>query len=407
VPPTAVAVVARVAASVAGVAARSSRDAAARRSRSAVVRRTGRRSTARRSTAARRSRTALRSFAALRRATAGRSRAARRSTALGSFAALRRTGRSTASRSRTGRRSTARGRSRSAALRSFAATSSRSTAGRSRTGRRRTALRSTARSRGTAGGRSRAAVRRAGRGSTASSRSRSTALGSFAATAAAARFLTGTLPLIAMNRRATGLHNDGFAAAGLAGARAPTALATTIIVVPGMEQVEHIGLRDSGQPERGDHGATQSHPFHDAESPSLGIRIRGPSPSVGDVPAKCFFVGYSWPDLVRKSRPPGDARRVSPSYRPQSRRLRRQNVFHHAGSAFLGPLLGSGSRPEPRFQAVHELRPSRSVSEGLDQSIGGIRTTALVAQTSNSQGAYVKRRAGFFAHSACEKWMRP
>jgi hypothetical protein len=139
----------------------------------------------------------------------------------------------------------------------------------------------------------------------------------------------------------------------------------------------------------------------------LGFGFRGPSPSVGDVPAKCLFVGSRARYLVRKSRLPGDARRISPSYRPQSRRLRRQNVFHHAGNAFFGSLFGSSSLPEPHFQAVHEVRPSRSVAEGLDQSIGGIRTTALVAQTSNSQGGYVKPRAGFFGLSACEKWMRP
>jgi hypothetical protein len=34
----------------------------------------------------------------------------------------------------------------------------------------------------------------------------------------------------------------------------------------------------------------------------LGFGFRGPSPSVGDVPAKCLFVGSRARDLVRKSR---------------------------------------------------------------------------------------------------------
>jgi hypothetical protein len=214
--------------------------------------------------------------------------------------------------------------------------------------------------------------------------------------------------LIAVNRRAARLDDDRLAAAGLAGVRTPTALTAAVIMVPAVEQVEHVGLRGSGQTKGRDHSATQSHPFHDAESPSLGIRIPW-AVSIGRRRAgKNFVRGHSWPLTWFGGRgQPGDARRVSPSYRPQSRRLRRQNVFHHAGNAFLGSPLGSGSLPEPCFQAVHEVRPSRSVSEGLDQSIGGIRTTALGAQTSNSQGGYVKRRAGFFGLSACEKWMRP
>src|ERR1700722_5965473 len=69
----------------------------------------------------------------------------------------------------------------------------------------------------------------------------------------------------------------------------------------------------------------------------LGFGFRGPSPSVGDVPAKCFFVGPRASDLVRKSRLPGDARRVIPSYRPQSRRLRRQNVLTTQGALSCGP----------------------------------------------------------------------
>jgi hypothetical protein len=140
----------------------------------------------------------------------------------------------------------------------------------------------------------------------------------------------------------------------------------------------------------------------------LGFGFRGPSPSVGDVPAKCLFVGSRARDLVRKSRLPGDARRVSPSYRPQSRRLRRQNVFSPRRECLLWLPVGlEFPTRATHFQAVHEVRPSRSVSEGLDQSIGGIRMTALVAQTSNSQGGYVKPRAGFFGLSECEKWMRP
>jgi hypothetical protein len=84
-----------------------------------------------------------------------------------------------------------------------------------------------------------------------------------------------------------------------------------------------------------------------------------------------------------------------------------KRFFTTQGEPSWAPCLGSGSLPEPHFQAVHEVRPSRSVFEGLEQSIGGIRMTALVAQTSNSQGGYVKPRAGFFGLSACEKWMRP
>jgi hypothetical protein len=138
----------------------------------------------------------------------------------------------------------------------------------------------------------------------------------------------------------------------------------------------------------------------------LGFGFRGPSPSVGDVPAKILFVGSR--GLAPGSEVEAARRRASlvPSYRPQSRRLRRQNVFTTQGMPSLASLLGSGSPPKPCFQAVHEVCPSRSVFEGLDQSIGGIRTTALVAQTSNSQGGYVKPRAGFFGLSACEKWMR-
>ena len=73
-----------------------------------------------------------------------------------------------------------------------------------------------------------------------------------------------------------------------------------------------------------------------------------------------------------------DARRVfSEITRPRSHAFRRQNVFHHAKTAFdWPPCLGTGSLPMPSFQAIQEVAPSLSVCEGLDQSIGGIRTTA-------------------------------
>jgi hypothetical protein len=219
--------------------------------------------------------------------------------------------------------------------------------------------------------------------------------------------LTSTLALVAMNGRAARLHDDRFAAAGLTAARAATALAAPVMV-PTMKEVIHISLCGSGQTERGDHGATDSHPFHDAESPSLGIRIRGPSPSVGDVPAKCFFVGSRALDLVRKSRL---ARRRASRYPELPTAVaplettKRFSTTQRSPSC--GPCWARVPDPSPHFQAVHEARPSRSVAEGLDQSIGGIRMTALVAQTSNSQGGYVKPRAGFFGVSACEIWMRP
>ena len=215
--------------------------------------------------------------------------------------------------------------------------------------RRFAAPRSGTRSRSTARwatSRSRAAVRRrrARSRSAARGRSRSTALGRLTAAAAAGGFLTSTLPLVAMHCRATRLHDDRFAATGLTAARAATALAAPVMVPP-MEQVVHVGLCGSGHTESGDHGATDSHPFHDAESPSLGIRIRGPSPSVGDVPAKCSFVGPRAQDLVRKSGQPGDARRVIPSYRPQSRRLRRQNVSTTQGAPSCGPCWARVPHP--------------------------------------------------------------
>src|SRR5580692_1965919 len=223
-------------AAIARVAGRSGRHAAAGRSRSTVLRRTSRRSTARgRSRAAVRRRsgatTARRSRAALRRFAAPRSGTRSRAAACGrSGAAARSSGT----------------RSRSAASRSSGRT--RAAAGSRSARRRSTASRS--------GGRSRAAVRSRGTRSrgTASGRSRSTALGSLAATAAAGRFLTSTLPLVAVHRRATGLDDYRLAAAGLTGARAPTALRTAIMV-PAVEQVEHVGLCGSGQAEGGDHGA--------------------------------------------------------------------------------------------------------------------------------------------------------
>jgi len=70
------------------------------------------------------------------------------------------------------------------------------------------------------------------------------------------------------------------------------------------------------------------------------------------------------------------ASRFSEITRPRSHAFRRQNVSHHAKVTHWRPSFGTGSLPMPSFQAIREVAPSRSVCEGLIQSIGRTRTTA-------------------------------
>jgi hypothetical protein len=65
--------------------------------------------------------------------------------------------------------------------------------------------------------------------------------------------------------------NRRFATFGLARGGAPAVLAIAVAA----EQVENSGIRRSAQPDQGDHCATESDPFHQTASPSLGIHVEG------------------------------------------------------------------------------------------------------------------------------------
>ena len=82
--------------------------------------------------------------------------------------------------------------------------------------------------------------------------------------------------------------------------------------------------------------------------------------------------------LVRQELAARDARRVSPRSPDRGRTRSDDKTFLTTRRSRLGrcPSFGTGSLPMPSFQAIREVAPSRSVCEGLIQSIGGIRTTA-------------------------------
>ena len=109
----------------------------------------------------------------------------------------------------------------------------------------------------------------------------------------------------------------------------------------------------------------------------LGFDIVGRLHPVGDGPANCLFVGDCHPPGSAEAGCQRRASRFSEITRPRSRRVTDdKNVFHHASDAFAASPVRHGFPIHASFQSIREVAPSRSVCEGLDQSIGGIRTTA-------------------------------
>jgi hypothetical protein len=85
---------------------------------------------------------------------------------------------------------------------------------------------------------------------------------------------------------------------------------------------------------------------------------------------KLLFVGDSPPTWFGGG---GRRRRASRCPRSPDRGRagsRRQNVLDHVGDAILRHRFDTGSLPMSLFQTISVVAPSRSVCEGLEQSIG-------------------------------------
>jgi hypothetical protein len=116
--------------------------------------------------------------------------------------------------------------------------------------------------------------------------------------------------------------------------------------------------------------------FMTLQSPSLGIRVVGRLHPVGAGPANCLFVGVLPPAWFGGGGRPRRASRFPRSPDRGRAGSRRQNVFDHVGDAFVRHRFDMDSLSVSLFQSIREEAPSRSVCEGLEQSIGAVRTTA-------------------------------